>query len=83
MRKKVFMFAIILGILLIGFCVAGCLPNALGWGNEIIAVLKGALPILAALTGLVSVFIGFADIQDKKEAKKEEIEAQKEAENAE
>lgn len=66
------------GILLIGFCVIACLPNVLGWGNEIIAVLKGAFPILCAFVGIVMILIGFTDIQDKKEALKEEKEAQKE-----
>ena len=71
------MFAIIIGLALIAFAVAACLPNCLNWGADIM-VLKGAAPVLAAFVGLIAVFIGFADIKDKKEAKKEE--AAKEAE---
>ena len=72
------MFAIIIGLALIAFTVAACLPNCLNWGADIIVTLKGAAPVLAAFAGLIAVFIGFADIKDKKEAKKEE--AAKEAE---
>lgn len=66
------MLAIIVGLLLIAFTVAACLPNGLNWSADIIMVLKGASPVLAAFIGLIAVFIGVADIKDKKEAKKEE-----------
>ncbi len=74
------MVAILFGLILIGFCVCAALPQVLGWTDHIISALKGMGPIVAALTGIIAVFIGFADIQDKKEARKEEIEAAKEAE---
>ncbi|MBP3365732.1 MAG: hypothetical protein J6K96_01925 [Treponema sp.] len=73
------MVSLIVGIVLIGFCVLACLPAGLGWGADIISFLKGFAPCFAAFCGLVSLFIGFADIKDKKEAKKEE-EAAKSAE---
>ncbi|MBQ2313837.1 MAG: hypothetical protein II187_02905 [Treponema sp.] len=69
------MVTLIVGILLIAFCVVACLPFGLGWGPEIIACLKGCSPVLAAFLGIISVFIGFADIKDKKEARKEELAA--------
>ncbi|MBQ7158154.1 MAG: hypothetical protein IJS09_01840 [Treponema sp.] len=72
------MFAIIVGLALIAFAVAACLPNCLNWGTDIIMVLKGAAPVLAAFIGLIAVFIGFADIKDKKEAQKEEAAKQAE-----
>ena len=62
------MVAIIVGIVLIAFTVFAALP----WGAEIIAFLKGCAPVLAAFVGLISVFIGIADLKDKNEAKKEE-----------
>lgn len=71
------MLSIILGLLLIGFTVCACLPQVLDWGNDILAALRGGAPILAALIGIVAVFMGFADIQDKKEARKEQKEAEK------
>ena len=76
------MVALIVGILMIAFCVFSCLPMGLNWGNNIIDFLKGCAPVLAAFVGLVSVFIGMADIKDKREAKKEEAAAAAEANEA-
>lgn len=75
------MVALIVGILLVAFCVFACLPQGLAWGVDVIAFLKGCAPVLSAFIGLVAIFIGFADIKDKKEAKKEEL-AAKAAEEA-
>ncbi|HBB43256.1 MAG TPA: hypothetical protein DEO40_05265 [Treponema sp.] len=71
------MIALIVGILLIAFCVFACLPagTGLAWGADVVNFLKGCAPVFAAFVGLVAVFIGFADIKDKKEAKKEEAAA--------
>ena len=71
------MVALIVGILLIGFTVFAAIPPeligfGLGWGNDIVLFLRGCMPILAAFVGLVSIFIGIADLKDKQEAKKEE-----------
>ena len=44
----------------------------LAWGADIISFLKGCTPVLTAFVGLIAVFIGIADLKDKKEAKKEE-----------
>ncbi len=75
------MVSLIVGVVLIGFCVFACLPNGLAWSSDVINFLKGFAPAFAAFCGLVSVFIGFADIKDKKEAKKEELAAKKAEEN--
>lgn len=75
------MLALIVGIVLIAFCVFACLPGGLGWGCDVVNFLKGFAPLLAAFAGLMSVLIGFADIKDKKEARREEAEA-KEAEES-
>lgn len=72
------MTAMLIGLILIAFTVVACLPNCLNWSTDIIAFLKGAAPVLAAFIGLIAVFIGFADIKDKKEAKKEEAAKQAE-----
>ena len=72
------MIAIIAGILLIGFTVIACLPQCLNWSQDIISFLKGAAPVAAAFVGLIAFFIGFADMKDKKEAKKEELARQAE-----
>lgn len=69
------MISIILGLVFIAFTVFACLPmGPLAWGSDVISFLKGCAPVLAAFLGFICIFIGFADIQDKKEAKKEEAE---------
>lgn len=72
------MVAMLVGLILIAFTVIACLPTGLNWGTDIIAFLKGAAPVLAAFVGMIALFIGFADIKDKKEAKKEEAAKQAE-----
>ena len=76
------MFAILFGVLLIAFSVFAALPFGLGWGDEIIFVLKGALPVVAVLLGIFAIFIGLADMNDRREAKLEEDEARKAEEDA-
>lgn len=77
------MVSLILGIILIAFCVFAVLPSfPLGWGLEVVSFLKGCAPVLAAFVGLVLLFIGAADIKDKKESKREEKEASQNEQNA-
>lgn len=78
-HKIKIMFTVIFGIILIAFAVFAALPAGigLGWGSEILFVLKGALPVLAVLFGIFVIFIGVADINDRREAKREEEEAEK------
>lgn len=66
------MAALLIGIIFIAFTVIAALPMGLNWGKEILLFLQGGLPIFAAFVGLISVFIGIADIKDKQDAKKEE-----------
>ena len=76
------MFAIIIGIIFVGFTVFSVIPAfPLNWGPEVIQFLKGSVPVLAAFIGLICLFIGAADIKDKNEAKKEEKEAKAKSEN--
>ena len=74
------MLALIIGIVLIAFTVIAALPMGLAWGQDSLLFLRGGLPIFAAFVGLISVFIGIADIKDKQDARKEEA-AMKAAEN--
>ena len=72
------MIALILGILFIAFTVFSVLPSMpLNWGENVIYFLKGSLPVFSAFIGLIAILIGFVDIKDKSEAKKEEAEAAK------
>jgi len=68
------MVALIVGIICIAFAVFACLPGALGWWQDVLAFLRGSVPVLAVFIGLIAVFIGIADIKDRIEAKKEEAE---------
>jgi hypothetical protein len=81
------MKSLIIGIVILAAAVFAALPKeALGfgldWWDDILVFLKGGLPVLAVLIGLIAVFIGIADMKDRAEAKKEEAEAGK-AENRE
>ena len=72
------MVSLIFGIIFIACTVFSVLPAApLAWGDNVVEFLKGFLPVLSAFIGLVAILIGIADIKDKKEAKREELEAAK------
>lgn len=67
------MISIILGLIFIAFTVFSVLPmGPLAWGSDVVNFLKGSIPVLAVFVGLICLFIGAADIKDKKEAKKED-----------
>ena len=73
------MKAVIIGIIILAAAVFAILPPdaigfGLGWGSEVLAFLKGGLPVVAILIGVIAVFIGIADMKDRAEAKKEEAE---------
>jgi hypothetical protein len=73
------MKAVFLGLIIIAAAVFAILPAetigyGLGWGIDVLAFLRGGLPVIAILIGLIAVFIGIADMKDIAEAKKEEKE---------
>lgn len=76
------MVALLIGLGLILFAGYSVLavPWSPGWWDEALEFLKGGVPILAVFIGLVSFFVGIADLKDKVEAKREEEEEQREAE---
>ena len=78
------MIALLIGLVLILFAVYSLLavPWSPGWWDEALEFLKGGIPILAVCIGLISFFVGIADIKDKIEAKREEEEERREAEQA-
>ncbi|MCL2722268.1 MAG: hypothetical protein FWD47_13145 [Treponema sp.] len=70
------MKALIIGFVFIVAAVFAILPKeilgfGLGWGEDVLAFLKGGAPVLAILFGLIAIFIGIADIKDRAEAKKD------------
>ena len=71
------MKAVILGLVILAAAAFAILPPevigfGLGWGGDVLAFLRGGVPVIAVLIGIVAVFIGIADIKDRAEAKKEE-----------
>jgi len=66
------MKALVLGFAVIAVAVLAVLPAGLNWGEDVLAFLRGALPVIAVLVGLILIFVGIADIKDRAEAKKEE-----------
>ena len=65
------MKALILGFVVIVIAVLAILPAGLGWGAEVLAFLRGALPVIAGFIGLILVFVGIADIKDRADARKD------------
>ena len=73
------MKATIIGLVIIAAAVFAILPAevigfGLGWGDDVLAFLRGGLPVIAIMIGIIAVFIGIADMKDRAEAKKEEAE---------
>ena len=80
------MKSLIIGIIILAAAAFAVLPPealgfGLGWGADVLAFLRGGLPVIAVLIGIIAVFIGIADIKDRAEAKKEEAEHRQETGN--
>ena len=74
------MKSVLIGILVLAAAAFAIIPKevfgfGLGWGEDVLVFLRGGAPVLAILIGIIAVFIGFADMKDRAEARKE---AQKE-----
>jgi len=70
------MKSVIIGIVVLAAAVLVTLPPetagfGLGWWKDVLAFLRGGLPVFALLVGLIAIFIGIADMKDRAEAKKE------------
>jgi len=73
------MKSLIIGVIILAAAVFAALSPefagfGLGWWKDILAFLRGGLPVIAVLIGLIAVFIGIADMKDRAEAKKEKAE---------
>jgi hypothetical protein len=71
------MKSLIIGMIILAAAVFAALSPefagfGLGWWKDILIFLRGGLPVIAVLIGLIAVFIGIADMKDRAEAKKEE-----------
>jgi len=73
------MKSLLVGIIILAAAVFAALPPetagfGLGWWEAVLTFLRGALPVIAVLVGLIAVFIGIADMKDRAEAKKKKAE---------
>jgi hypothetical protein len=73
------MKAVIIGLIIIAAAVFAIIPPeligyGLGWGSDVLTFLRGGVPVIAILIGLIAIFIGIADMKDRAEAKKEDTE---------
>ena len=70
------MKALIIGFIILIAAVFAILPPdvlgfGLGWNDEVLTFLKGGVPVIAILFGIIAIFIGIADMKDRAEARKE------------
>ena len=65
------MKALILGIVVLTVAILAILPAGLGWAGDVMVFLRGSLPIIAIITGLILLFTGITDIKDRADSKKE------------
>jgi hypothetical protein len=71
------MKALLLGVVILAAAVFAVLSPGfagfgLGWWDDVLAFLRGGLPVIAVFIALIAIFIGIADMKDRAEAKKEE-----------
>lgn len=68
------MVALWIGIALTAMALYTVLPVSWSpqWWPYVMNFLRGGLPLIALLVGLGAIFIGTVDIQDRREAKKDE-----------
>ena len=64
------MKALVLGLVVIAAAVLAILPIGLGWGEDVLTFLRGVLPVIFGLIGLVMIFVGITNIQDRAETGK-------------
>jgi hypothetical protein len=68
------MKSLIIGLLIIAAAVFAILPvdsSGLGWGSNVVDFLKGGLPVIAIVIGIIAIFIGIADMKDRAEVRAE------------
>jgi hypothetical protein len=61
---------LMLGLFVIAAAVLAILPEGLGWGKDVLAFLRGALPVVFGFIGLIMVFVGITGIKDRLAARK-------------
>ncbi|MDR1210955.1 MAG: hypothetical protein LBK40_01855 [Spirochaetaceae bacterium] len=66
------MKSLVIGVIVLAAALAAIAPSGLNWAPDVLRFLKGSVPVLAILAGLVLLFVGIADIKDLRDTKKEE-----------
>jgi len=79
MMKSIFIGLIILAAAVFAILPAEQCGFGLGWSDDVLVFLRGALPVIGILISLIAIFVGIADIKDRAEAKKEKAAKQEEA----
>ena len=64
------MKAIFFGLIVIFVAVLAILPSGLGWSADVLIFLRGSLPVIAIIIGLILLFAGVSDIKERRDAKK-------------
>ena len=59
------MKSLIVGSIVIAAAIIACIPEGLGWWDEVLVFLRGCLPVLAVFAGLIAICVGVVDIRDK------------------
>ena len=77
------MKSVFIGLLILAAAVFAILPPekagfGLGWADDVLIFLRGGVPVIAILIGIIALFVGIADIKDRAEAKKENLKKQEE-----
>jgi hypothetical protein len=65
------MKAFVFGLVMIAASVVVILPQGLNRRPDVLAFLRGGLPVLSALLGCLALLIGAADLKDRFDAKKD------------
>ena len=76
------MKALIFGAVVILVAVLSVLPSGLGWHGDVLTFLRGSLPVVAAIIGIILLFAGISDIKEKINFKKDKAAKQKESGSA-
>ena len=71
------MKALVLGLTVISVAVLAVVPCGLGWLDDVLAFLRGSLPVFAVLTGIILVFMGITDIKERADRKKDGAQSEK------
>jgi len=65
------MKALFPGFTVIVAAILAVVPAGLNWKEDVLAVLRGSLPVISVFIGLLLIFVGIADIKDRAAAKRE------------